>query len=191
MHTPTHAVVNLALLDGGRRERVVPALAGALVPDLPAFGFYLYYRFVAGLPEAAIWGEVYQRPAWQAFFAPFHSIPIALAILALCAWRRLGAGVVFAASLLLHDALDLPVHREDAHRHLWPLSDFRFASPLSYWDRAHHAAQVAPVELALVIGGAIVLARRWPSLPVRAVLLAVALAMTAAWASGLLFWSSS
>jgi hypothetical protein len=190
VHTPTHAIVNLALLDRGRSRVVVPALAGAIVPDLPATLLYLYLRLVARLPDTAIFGDVWQRPPTQTLLAPLHSIPIAIALLLGCAWRRLGAGVVFAASLLLHDALDLPLHREDAHRHFWPLSNVRFMSPLSYWDRAHHAALVAPVEIALVVGGAIVLWRRHPSPWMRAALLATAVGMTASWASGLLFWSS-
>ena len=46
-------------------------------------------------------------------------------------------------------ALDLPVHTDDAHRHLLPLSDWRFHSPVSYWDRRYHGAQFAIFELML------------------------------------------
>jgi hypothetical protein len=190
VQTPTHALVGLALFDRRGASRFWPALAGAVLPDAPALVFYLYYKVVRSLPEAAIWGDVYRRAAWQAVLAPFHSIPIAVALLAVFAWRRLRAGVVFAAGLLLHDAMDLPVHREDAHRHLWPLSDVRFVSPISYWDRAHHATLVAPLEVALVVGGAAILWRRYPSAWARAALAATALGMIGAWASGRLFWSS-
>jgi hypothetical protein len=190
VHTPTHALVGLALFDRRGPSRFRPALLGAVLPDAPALLFYLYYKVVLMLPEAAIWGAVYQRAAWQAVLAPFHSIPIAVALLAVFAWRKLRAGVVFATSLLLHDGMDLPVHREDAHRHLWPLSDVRFVSPISYWDRAHHAALVAPVEVALVVGGAALLWRRYPSVRARAALTATAIGMIGAWAAGRLFWSS-
>jgi hypothetical protein len=190
MHTPTHAVVALALFDRRASARLFPALVGAILPDLPAMGFYAYYRFVGRLSESAIWGDLYQRPIWQAALAPFHSIPIALVVLAAGAARRSATATVLGASLLLHDLLDLPLHGEDAHRHLWPLSDARFVSPLSYWDRAHHAALVAPVEVALEIGGAWLLFRRHRSPWLRGALALAALGMTVAWATGRLFWST-
>ena len=44
----------------------------------------------------------------------------------------------FSLAALTHLAGDLPVHVEDAHQHLWPLSDWKFISPISYWDPDHH-----------------------------------------------------
>lgn len=57
---------------------------------------------------------------------------------------------IVAASMLLHVAVDLPLHGEDAHRHFYPLSDWRFVSPVSYWDPARYGRIVAPFELLLV-----------------------------------------
>lgn len=36
-------------------------------------------------------------------------------------------------SLLLHACADFPLHHDDAHRQFYSFSDFRFASPISYW----------------------------------------------------------
>ena len=33
----------------------------------------------------------------------------------------------------------------------WPLSDWRYVSPLSYWDRSHHAGIIGPLETGLSV----------------------------------------
>ena len=161
MNTPAHAVINLALLGrSGRPDDVRPILAGAIACDLPMFGFYLWQRLAVGAPEALIWGEAYFRPSWQGLFDVFNSVPLALLGLAVAAWRRSRAGALFFASMLLHVALDLPLHREDAHRHFLPLSDWRFVSPVSYWDPAHHGAIAALAEGVAVFAASAILWRR-------------------------------
>jgi hypothetical protein len=55
---------------------------------------------------------------------------------------------------------DLPLHREDAHGHFFPLSSWRFMSPVSYWDVRHYGAYAAAAELALTGAGCVVLLRR-------------------------------
>lgn len=50
-----------------------------------------------------------------------------------------------------HSLLDIPVHNDDAHRHFFPLTDYKFISPLSYWDVNHHARIVAGAEMLLVL----------------------------------------
>src|SRR5215510_11028895 len=135
MHTPTHLLLNAAVLDRGPlRGTLWPILMGALVPDLPMFGFFAWQVAVLHTPQAQIWGVEYFRPGWQVLFDLFHSIPVAALGLGL-AWRlRSPRGMAFFASVLLHCAVDLGTHNDDAHRHFLPLSGWRFASPLSYWD---------------------------------------------------------
>jgi len=48
-------------------------------------------------------------------------------------------------------AHDLPLHREDAHRHFFPFSDWRFTSPVSYWDPDHYGGYAAIGEVVLVL----------------------------------------
>ena len=69
----------------------------------------------------------------------------------------------FAASGLLHQACDFPVHADDPHRHFWPLSDWRFHSPVSYWDPRHYGHLFQPFEFALTLGLLAFLARRYRS----------------------------
>ena len=161
MNTPAHVVLNLAVLAGGERKPQSWAVAaGALVCDAPMFLFYLWQRAVERASEAVIWNEAYFRAGWQDFFDIFNSIPVA-AVSGLAAWRLGRPGfALFFASMLLHQVLDLPIHRDDAHRHFLPLTDWRFSSPVSYWDPAYHGALMAGVELALVVAASAVLWRR-------------------------------
>src|SRR2546426_4834221 len=103
MHTPTHAILNLALLDrrGGRRAALA-VLAGAVLPDLPSLFFYFLYRVVLGLPEEVIWGDLAARPLWRLSTIALHAVPLLLVALAIAAWRRSPAGLLFCASLALH-----------------------------------------------------------------------------------------
>ena len=149
MHTPTHMLLSSAVFSRGRYRDYWPwIILGALLPDLPMFGFYAYYKLL-GTPESLIWGELYFLAGWQNFFDIFNSIPLAAALALAAHYLRRPALVVLALSLLLHLAFDLPLHNDDAHRHFFPFSDWRFISPLSYWDSAHHGNWVRWIELAL------------------------------------------
>lgn len=159
MNTPAHLVVNLALLGRERPEVARWVAAGALLPDLPMFAFYLWQRVVAGAGEAHIWSTAYFEPAWQRLFDGFNSVPL-FALLGVLAWALGQRGPAWGcASVLLHCFGDAFLHREDGHRHLWPLSDERFMSPVSYWDPAHHGALGSGLETLLVLGASLLL---WP-----------------------------
>ena len=171
MHTPGHAVLNAALISGAVGV-VDPALtaavvAGAIAPDLPILWLYARERWLRRTPEAAIWSGHYQRRVWQNLIHGAHSIPLALAGAA-AGWAFGSVAVVaFFASMVAHSFADLPVHAIDAHRHFLPLSQWRFVSPISYWDPRYHGRTVAAVEIALVAGAGVML-WAWPAVPVLA-----------------------
>ena len=164
MNTPAHAIINLALLgrcsaeQGRRFDGWI--LAGSVLPDAPMFGFYLWQRLVAGETESRIWGELYFESSWQTCFDLFNSIPLA-GLACLVAWR-LGnhAAAWLFASVALHCVIDLPLHHDDAHRHFLPFSDWRFESPVSYWDPAQRGSIGALIEAIAVVIGSVVLFRR-------------------------------
>ena len=175
MNTPAHLVVNLALLGSSRLSRDAEGspvqkagawiAAGALAPDAPIFGFFFWQTWVVGAPQDLIWGELYFRDAWQLFFDLFNSIPIAalaLAAAVLASYRRTA---LFFASVLLHCAFDLPLHRDDAHAHFLPFTSWRFESPVSYWDPEQLGHLGAGFEVAVVCLASLRLARdasgRW------------------------------
>ena len=80
---------------------------------------------------------------------------------------------VFFVSVFVHALGDLPVHAIDAHRHFWPFSQFRYHSPLSYWDTRFHARGVALVEALLVLAASLALHRCGVSPAVLGLLVAV------------------
>lgn len=172
MNTPAHAVLNLALLSRGGRP-AAPVLAGAVTPDAPMLLFYVWERLVAGRPEMVIWSERYFLPGWQDFFDVFNSLPLALAGLGLALWRRSQTSALFFASVVLHGAADLPLHRDDAHRHFWPFSDWRFESPVSYWDPAYYGMVASAGEALVVLLGTLALWRRFPGRAARVTFVAV------------------
>ncbi|MDY6936731.1 MAG: hypothetical protein SWY16_03610 [Cyanobacteriota bacterium] len=150
MNTPGHAVINLALLSHLSPQANLAIVCGAVLPDLPIFGFYMWAKFVDRLPEREIWQEAYLQPRIQTVVATFHSIPIALGcglVSYLCGWE---IAQIICLSCLLHSLEDIPVHNHDAHRHFFPLSNYRFISPFSYWDSRHYGNIVAAIELSLV-----------------------------------------
>ncbi len=180
MQTQGHVILNLAIL--GRRQHPSsnwPIMLGAFFPDSGLFGFYLFTRLVQGLSEREIWQTTYFSDEWQNFFGPFHSIPVALLGLGLAlACKRWAIATqtaekvaLFCNAAILHCLEDLPLHHDDAHRHFWPLSDFRFRSPISYWDRNHHAVWGAGFELLLVLGASYWVWRRTRSRTGRVLLL--------------------
>lgn len=166
MNTPTHVVLNALVLGHGRwRPHWLAITGGALVPDLPMVVFYLYERIVLGTPERVIWSTRYFDPGWQTFIDVFNALPL-IALGAFVAWRaRASTWLAFFASMAVHCVIDLLVHREDAHAHFFPLSSWRFVSPVSYWDPRHYGAVVGLVELVLVFGGAAVLIRSYEHRP--------------------------
>jgi len=141
MNTTTHLIAAAALLaKPGARVRNRWVLAGAALPDLWMIAFFAWASGVEGLPQAEVWGEAYWTEPWQTIGAVFNSVPFACTLVVLgLSVRAKGAAelsgwAVFGLAMLLHLALDLPVHADDAHCHFWPLTDFRFYSPVSYWD---------------------------------------------------------
>jgi len=176
VNTPAHAIANLLIL--GRRERpetALPIVLGAILPDVPILLFYAWAKLARGLPESTIWTTAYYEPAWQNVIDGFHSLPlILLALLAAYLLKAPRATALFA-SMALHVPEDLLLHAEDAHRHLYPFSDWRFQSPLSYWNPAHHGRLLAPLEALYVLCAAVVLARRYRTPWVRALLAGVVL----------------
>lgn len=183
MNTPAHALINLALL-----SRITPAaavlvvLAGGLLPDLPMLVFYAVQK-MHGVSEAEIWSTAYFAPQWQGFFDAPNSLVLIAIGAGVAAWAKRPIWLLLFASMALHGIADLLLHHDDGHRHFWPLSDFRFASPVSYWDPSHYGWLVLPIEIAVSCVALVIGWRRYPQRGNRVALLALA----ASYAGYLLF----
>ena len=122
--------------------------------------FYGYQRVYLGRSEYMIWSSSYFEQQWQYVFDLFHSIPLiaAAAFVSWCARRSLW--LVFFLSMLWHALGDLPLHHDDANAHFLPFFNWRFASPVSFWDPQYFGRYFAVAEIALVLIGALMLTRR-------------------------------
>jgi len=173
--TSTHALLSLAVLSKrGERKRNLSVLVGSLLPDLAIFLWAPYQMIVNDVSGDEMWSELYFAAPMQNLIAWFNSIPIygALALIGFLARSKLWGKLllVFALAALIHIAGDMPVHADDAYRHFWPISDWRFYSPLSYWDVDHHAGWIGKVDVAIALGSIAVLWQRFPTRRVRTVL---------------------
>ena len=156
----------------GTPRAVALALAlGALLPDASLFVMWGQAK-LAGVPESVIWTELYYSDFWQTVGAMTNSAPLFVLLAALgrgAGGRLAGArpedaradagaskprlvpsiALAVGVAALLHVATDLPLHHDDGHPHFWPLSDWIYASPVSYWDPAHHGTAWSLIEAAL------------------------------------------
>jgi len=125
------------------------------------FFFYAYEKAWLRTDEIVIWSQSYFDTGWQALFDTFHSLPL-LAIFAVLSWRtKLPRAAALFASMTVHALCDLALHHHDAHRHLFPFSDWRFLSPVSYWDPRHYGGIASAIETVLVVAGSVWLLRSY------------------------------
>lgn len=198
MNSQTHLLLAATLFaEPNQPKRNIAALAGAFVPDAAIYGLWVWSK-LNGIPENIVWNELYWQQPWQTYTAFGNSLPLYVSILLVGAivarqpqtaqpgidlptvtiserWRafvrRQPIAVIFALAALTHLAGDFPVHVADAHAHLWPLSDWRFYSPVSYWDPAHYGGWFSLFEIALGITLAVILFRRFQAKWVRGLML--------------------
>jgi len=183
VNTPAHLIFGVALF--GRPDRpklTAAAIAGAFAPDASLYLMAGFSLFVLGIPADTVFRELYYSDAWQRVFAIdnsfiFWGLPCAAA-----AWRRWPLLFAFSGSGLLHLAFDFPLHGHDARMHFWPVSDWVFESPLSYWDSRNWADVIGPLEMGVSMALCGFLLVRFKSLAMRTV--AVTLATAELFASG-------
>ena len=191
MTTHSHAILNMALLSKpGKPFLHVYAFIGAVLPDLPIFVFFIAESVIRKTPQNELWGTLYFTEPWQNFFDIFNAIPLILILLGIGYYLLNSERVtVLAWSLLIHSAFDLLTHHDDGHHHFFPLSDFVFESPISYWDRNHHAGIFAPIECVLFLIASIYLYRRLKTRLARWCLIAVNVLFIASYLLSFLFRS--
>lgn len=187
MNTQSHILMGAVLFGGKLPRTAIAAAMGGFVPDLPMLAIVAYLR-MSGHDFGEIFGMLYWSPWWQIANALGHSFLLWSAVILLSLYIRKRGGnraglanlaLPFAAAALVHSGADFLLHREDAHMHFWPLSEWRFVSPVSYWDRNHYGLQFSLFEAVLGIVMAGLLFAKWKRWPVR-IALALCMALYAA-----------
>ena len=162
MMTQTHFLVAAALLCSPKRpaRQNTAVLVGAFAPDFAIYAMFIWSK-VVGIPESQLWNVVYFSEPMLTYTAIANSAPLyaLIAILGIAMVRSASAElagphsdhtpvglsrfldpaytnvfILFGLAALTHVALDFPVHADDAHPHFWPVTQWRFFSPVSYWD---------------------------------------------------------
>jgi hypothetical protein len=179
MNTQSHILMG-ALFFGRKVPRIAWAGAlGGLAPDIPMFAIVAFLRLTGhGFEE--IFGTLYWSDWWQVCNAIGHNFLLWGAVLFMSSQMsaignaklatRSRYAVAFSGSALLHSVVDFLVHRNDAHMHFWPLSQWRFVSPVSYWDSAHYGTPFGLFEASLGLTMAALLFRQFQHVAIRAML---------------------
>ncbi len=176
MNTPAHLIF-AATAFGKPDSRKVTwcAVLGGFLPDLSLYLMAGVSLFLLGISPQRVFGHLYYSDAWQQVFAIDNSFVLWGIGCGIAIWRKIDWAVALTGAALLHLALDFPLHNHDARLHFWPLSDWKFISPLSYWDHARHGRVVGAIEMALVAGLSVLLLRRFKDLWLRIAFSALAL----------------
>ena len=158
MRTFSHALVTAAIGRGAGTSRgaLSAFVAGSVIPDMP-----LMLLAALSMLSSPSWDEGMQRMhatyEIDALWIALHNLPhslIALGLLALVmfGFRQQRWAVLtlwFAAGAALHSVIDIFTHAGDGPMFLYPLSTFRFDSPVSYWDPAHYGRVFTVFEYSL------------------------------------------
>lgn len=175
MTTQSHAILNIAILSKPDKPYLhAYACFGAVIPDVPIFIFFVVETFIRRTSQHQLWSSRYFMETWQNFFDIFNAVPLILIVLGIGYYLMHSERVMVVAwSMLIHCAFDFLTHHDDGHRHFFPLSDFIFESPISYWDRHHYAEIFGPIERLVILVASIYLFPRLKTRFGRVVLVAI------------------
>ena len=168
MNTPSHWLMTIAAgkLHPGAKNSPRWALAlGSVAPDLPlyflSFGGIYYFRNMLGWENERVFKHIFSDlyfndPIWIGLHNFLHSplmilILLGLAVMIKHCRQRLGRWLCFFLSAcMLHSIVDVLTHHDDGPVLLFPINwQYRFSSPVSYWDRAHFGGQFMVFEVLL------------------------------------------
>jgi len=90
-----------------------------------------------------------------------------------------GYEIALCSAVLLHLVLDFGFHHDDGRAHFWPITNWIFESPVSYWDPRHYGTLVGGLEVFVALLCCVVLWRRFTGRWMRGVIVALGLAETA------------
>ncbi len=161
MRTYSHALLTWATARRAHSAARAASWAalGATLPDLPILAgtTWLATRRLGRLSRAELDTEVCARRLFRTPDTAFHSaLPVATALVL---YGTSGARYRRSESALLplllgwagHVATDTLTHGSDARPLLWPLSSYRFHSPVSYRERERYALPFTVAEHAAVL----------------------------------------
>lgn len=156
MITSSHMIYSWAVAKATdskpNKARTLAFAAGGLVPDLPTYVFFFVNTFILGTNQQLMWDTLYFDSAWSPFITLSHSLLLWPLLLVLAIYTKQMLLRFLATSALLHVTFDFFVHHDDAYRHFWPLTEWKFYSPLSYYDPMYYGNWVSSIDSIVIIG---------------------------------------
>lgn len=168
MNTPSHFLLHLWLRKyyEERKNVQIPKsfLLWSVGPDiwlyLCVFGYMLYSQVYVWNSSEYTFRHMFdvlyfEHPFWIFAYNIFHA-PLMLGVF--FAFIKLFQNYLgkyysillwFILGCMLHSLFDIPLHHDDGPRIFYPLSDYQFSSPISYWDRDYHAVYIIFLEICM------------------------------------------
>jgi hypothetical protein len=179
MNTPAHLILGLTAFGKVEAPKVTAAaLAGALIPDLTLYLMAGTHLLLLGTDPQIVFGNLYFSERWQAIFRIDNSIVLWGMGLVFAIWARSVWVIALCGAALLHLGMDFLLHHDDGRAHFWPLTTWKFQSPVSYWDPNHYGRIVGLIEIAVSLALCAVLWRRFRGRAMRGLIALLALAET-------------
>lgn len=177
MNTPAHLIFGMTAFGKADRAALTgAALAGSLIPDLSLYLLVGVHLLILGTAPEVIFGQLYFSDAWQSIFRIDNSMILWGCALAIgVVWRK-PVMIALSGAGMMHLVLDFGFHHDDGRAHFWPITDWIFMSPVSYWDPAHHGGIVGVIELVVALGCCVLLWRRYVGRWMRGLVAALAVA---------------
>lgn len=176
MNTPAHLIFGFAAFGNPNRRAVTAAaLAGAFIPDLSLYALAGWELLIQGTDPQIVFGQMYYSESWQAVFRIDNSFVIWGLLLVIGVMARCGVLIALCGAALIHLVLDFPLHNDDARAHFWPLTNWKFISPVSYWDPKYYGHIVGPIEVAMVLAASIYAWRKFKTRLMRALIVLLAI----------------
>lgn len=164
MNTPAHLLLAAGVFAKPECPKVTrAAIIGGLLPDLSLYVMACTSLFILGNEPGYVFDVQYFSDSWQQVFAIDNSFILWGLLLGFALWRRSDWAIGLSGSAFLHLCFDFPLHHDDARQHFWPISNWVFESPFSYWDSNHYGTIISVLEQILVLGILVLLWRRFKS----------------------------
>ena len=167
METYSHAFFTWALAKHGVKTGRAAGIAGAVgatLPDMPSIAGTAYYIGMPFLREGwssmdseAVRDPIYVSGPFGATGVALHSAVPPLAILLLYVFLNLGSRdhrkilLWFLLGWLGHAVADFFSHVDGARPLFWPLSDWEWSSPVSYYDPLYYGNEFFAISHALIL----------------------------------------
>ena len=134
------------------KGKTLAFVLGALFPDIPTYVFFVVCGLILQIPSNILWDTMYFNSYWSIPITLTHSFIIWPFLIAISSYFGLKFLKWFSISALFHSIVDFAVHTDDAYRHFYPFSNWKFNSPISYWNSAEYGQYVSLFDSVIVLG---------------------------------------